>query len=51
VPNRETRGGKKVKRRKTGEFLKWDKEHIIHGRWPIGENNDIVTQKSQQDTF
>jgi adenosylmethionine-8-amino-7-oxononanoate aminotransferase len=38
----------------TAELLKWDREHIVHGRWPIGENAGIVTEKSHgiyfQDT-
>ncbi len=40
--------------KKTKELLRWDREHIVHGRWPIGENNGIVTDKSHgiyfQDT-
>ena len=40
--------------RTTEELLKWDREHIIHSRWPIGENNGIITKKSHgiffQDT-
>ena len=39
---------------RTEELLRWDREHIVHGRWPIGENNGIVTEKSHgiyfQDT-
>ena len=39
---------------KTKEFLKWDREHIAHGRWPIGGNRDILVDKSHgiylQDT-
>jgi adenosylmethionine-8-amino-7-oxononanoate aminotransferase len=30
----------------TSELLKWDREHITHGRWPIGDNNGLVTEKS-----
>ncbi len=40
--------------RKTEELLRWDREHIAHGRWPIGENRDILIDKSHgiylQDT-
>ena len=40
--------------RMTEEFLKWDREHMVHGRWAIGGNNGIVTDKSRgiyfQDT-
>ncbi len=39
---------------RTEELLRWDREHIVHGRWPIGENNGIVAEKSHgiylQDT-
>ncbi len=31
---------------KTEELINWDREHIVHGRWPIGENNGIVVEKS-----
>jgi adenosylmethionine-8-amino-7-oxononanoate aminotransferase len=30
----------------TEELLKWDREHMVHGRWPVGANNGIVTEKS-----
>jgi len=40
--------------KRTDELLRWDREHIVHGRWPIGENIGIVTEKSHgiyfQDT-
>jgi len=40
--------------RTTEELLKWDREHIVHSRWPIGGNNGIVMDKSHgiyfQDT-
>ncbi len=40
--------------RRTEELLRWDREHIVHGRWPIGDNIGIVTEKSHgiyfQDT-
>jgi len=43
-----------MKNSRTEELLNWDREHIVHGRWPIGENNGIVTEKSHgiyfQDT-
>ena len=39
---------------KTEELLKWDREHIMHSRWPIGENIGIVMDSSHgiyfQDT-
>ena len=35
-----------MKSSRTEELLRWDREHIIHGRWPIGENNGIVTEQS-----
>jgi len=31
--------------KRTEELLKWDREHIVHGRWAIGGNNGIVTDK------
>jgi len=31
---------------RTEELLRWDREHIVHGRWPIGENIGIVAEKS-----
>ena len=31
---------------KTEELLRWDREHIVHSRWPIGGNNGIITDKS-----
>ena len=38
----------------TEELLKWDREHIVHGRWAVGGNNGIVSDKSHgiyfQDT-
>ena len=38
----------------TEELLKWDREHMVHGRCAVGENNGIVTDKSHgiyfQDT-
>ncbi len=40
--------------KKTEELLRWDREHIVHSRWPIGENNGIIADKSHgiyfQDT-
>ena len=40
--------------RVTEELLKWDREHMVHGRWPVGANNGIITDKSHgiyfQDT-
>jgi putrescine aminotransferase len=40
--------------KRTEELLRWDREHIVHGRWPIGDNNGIVAEKSHgiylQDT-
>jgi len=35
-----------MKSSRTEELLRWDREHIIHGRWPIGGNNGIVTEQS-----
>jgi len=39
---------------RTTQLLDWDREHIVHGRWTIGENNGIVLEKSHgiylQDT-
>jgi len=32
--------------RKTDELLGWDREHIVHSRCPIGENNGIIADKS-----
>ncbi len=32
--------------RETEELLRWDREHIVHSRWPIGGNNGIITDKS-----
>ncbi|MFC1958903.1 aspartate aminotransferase family protein [Chloroflexota bacterium] len=38
----------------TEELLKWDREHMVHGRWPLGRNNGIVMDNSHgiyfQDT-
>ncbi len=38
----------------TEELLKWDREHMVHGRYAVGGNNGIVTEKSHgvyfQDT-
>jgi len=31
---------------RTEELLRWDREHLVHGRWPIGANNGIVTEES-----
>jgi adenosylmethionine-8-amino-7-oxononanoate aminotransferase len=35
-------------------MLQWDREHITHGRWPIGDNIGIVTEHAEgirlQDT-
>ena len=43
-----------MKGRRTEELLRWDAEHIVHGRWPVGGNKGIVTEKSHgiyfQDT-
>jgi len=40
--------------RVTEELLNWDREHLVHGRWAVGENNGIITEKSHgiyfQDT-
>ena len=40
--------------KRTEQLLDWDREHIVHGRWTIGENNGIVFEKSHgiylQDT-
>lgn len=40
--------------RTTKELLEWDREHIVHSRYPLGENNGIVMDKSHgiyfQDT-
>jgi putrescine aminotransferase len=30
----------------TEELLKWDREHVVHSRWPIGGNNGVVTDSS-----
>ena len=30
----------------TERLLKWDREHMVHSRWPIGSNNDVVFNKS-----
>ncbi len=32
--------------KKTEELLRWDREHIVHSRWPIGGNVGIVAEKS-----
>jgi len=32
--------------RKTAELLERDREHLMHSRWPIGENNGIILDKS-----
>jgi len=32
--------------KRTEELLKWDREHIVHGRWPIRGNAGIVLDKS-----
>ena len=34
--------------KRTKELLKWDREHIVHGRWAIGENNGIIIEKSHR---
>ena len=40
--------------KRTDELLKWDREHIVHSRWAIGENIGFVIDKSHgiylQDT-
>jgi len=40
--------------KRTRELLKWDREHMVHGRCAIGENNGIIIEKSHgiylQDT-
>lgn len=33
--------------KKTEELLNWDKEHIVHGRFPIGSNIGFVSDRSQ----
>lgn len=32
---------------RTEELLKWDREHIVHGRWPVGGNHGLVTAKGR----
>lgn len=32
--------------KRTEELLKWDREHIMHSRWPIGANNGVPFEKS-----
>ena len=34
-----------MKSQRTTELLEWDREHIVHSRWPIGENNGIILDK------
>jgi len=40
--------------KRTGELLRWDREHIVHSKWAIGGNCGIVIDKSHgiylQDT-
>ncbi len=40
-----------MKSPRTEELLRWDREHIVHGRWPIGENMGIVTERTQGIRF
>jgi putrescine aminotransferase len=32
---------------RTEQFLKWDREHIVHSRYPIGENNGITLDRGK----
>ncbi len=40
-----------MKSPRTEELLRWDREHIVHGRWPVGENIGLVTERSQGIRF
>ena len=33
--------------KKTEELLKWDREHVVHSRYPIGENNGITLDRGK----
>ena len=33
--------------KRTEELLKWDQEHVVHSRCPIGENNGIILDRGK----
>lgn len=33
--------------KRTEELLKWDREHVVHSRYPIGENNGIILHRGK----
>ena len=35
-----------MEKKKIAAFLEWDREHIMHSRCPVGENNGIILDKS-----
>jgi adenosylmethionine-8-amino-7-oxononanoate aminotransferase len=33
--------------KRTEELLKWDRQHVVHSRYPIGENNGIILHRGK----
>ncbi len=40
-----------MKSPRTEGLLQWDREHIVHGRWPVGENNGLAIERTQGIRF